>query len=103
MSQIIITNISGLTPNYEVYVCNVYGDDCVLLGLITTNVPPNVSFQLPLFYDTVPVVGLKIIQDDGCEEFHILNCGDFDPDKLFQDGVQFYFMTGDKYEFQWYL
>lgn len=100
MTQVFITNISGLTPTYDIYACNVYGDDCVLLDNLGTTVPPIVSYILPSSFDTAPAIGLKIITSDGCERFHILYCQIFDPFKLFQDGTQFYFMSGDIYEFQ---
>jgi hypothetical protein len=100
MTQLIITNITGLTPNYNIYVCNVYGDDCVLLDNLGTTVPPITSYFLPPSFDTAPAIGVKIITNDGCERFHILYCELFDPNKLFQDGTQFYFMSGDIYEFQ---
>jgi hypothetical protein len=99
VKQVIITNITGLTPTYEIYACNVYGDDCVLLDNLGTTVPPTVSYILPSSFDTAPAIGLKIITN-GCERFHILYCENFDPKKLFQDGTNFYFMTGDQYDFQ---
>lgn len=99
MTQVFITNITGLTPNYEIYACNVYGDDCVLLDNLGSSVPPIVNYILPPSFDTVPAIGLKIVSN-GCERFHILYCESFDQDKLFQDGVNFYFMSGDQYEFQ---
>lgn len=100
MTQVIITNITGLTPTYNIYACNVYGDDCVLLDNLGSTVPPTVSYILPTSFDTAPAIGLKIITSDGCERFHILYCESFDPEKLFQDGTEFYFMSGDIYEFQ---
>lgn len=100
MKQVIITNITGLGPTYEIYACNVFGDDCVLLDNLGSTVPPNVNYILPPFFDSVPSIGLKIITSDGCERFHILHCTDLNPDKLFQDGIQFYFMNGDKYQFE---
>jgi hypothetical protein len=100
MKQVIVTNISGLGPNYLIYACNVYGDDCVLLDNLGTIVPPNVSYILPPSFDTVPAIGLKIITSDGCERFHILYCESFSLEKLFQDSTEFYFMNGDNYQFQ---
>jgi hypothetical protein len=100
MTQVIITNITGLGPNYMIYVCNVFGDDCISLDNLTSTVPPIVSYILPPSFDTAPAIGLKIITSDGCERFHILYCENFDPEKLFQDGTEFYFMSGDIYDFQ---
>lgn len=99
MTQVFITNITGLTPTYTIYACNVYGDNCVLLDNLNITVPPIVSYILPSSFDTAPAIGLKIMTND-CERFHILYCESFDPEKLFQDGTEFYFMSGDIYEFQ---
>lgn len=100
MTQVIITSITGLTPTYEIYACDVYGGNCLLLDILGTTVPPIVTYILPPSFDTVPAIGLKIITNDGCESFHILYCQQFNPNKLFQEGTQFYFMSGDIYEFQ---
>jgi hypothetical protein len=100
MSQIIISNVNGLSPNYDVYTCDVYGGNCVFLATLTNTIPPPITLNLPPSFNTVPAVGLKIITSDGCERFHILYCQNFDPLKRFQTGVQFYFMDGDNYEFQ---
>ena len=41
MRSIIISSITGLTPPYEIYICDVYGERCQYINTITNNVPPN--------------------------------------------------------------
>jgi hypothetical protein len=61
MNVIEITNIQNQSPPFDIYVCNVYGNDCYLVGIITANVPPSVEVFLPPQFATAPAVGIKLI------------------------------------------
>lgn len=74
MTLIEITNITGVTFPYQIYVCDVYGNQCVLLGTINTTVPPTNSFLLPIQFNNAPAVGIKIISSNGCERFETVDC-----------------------------
>jgi hypothetical protein len=74
MTSIEITNISGLSYPYEIYVCDVFGNQCVLIATINTSVPPSNSFILPSQFNNAPAVGVKIITSNDCERFEIVNC-----------------------------
>lgn len=96
MNSIQITSVSTFSPPYSVYVCNVFGNYCILVATINNIVPPSLSIILPPEFETAPVVGVKIITCDGCEHFEIVYC----VSKLFQDYDEFYFMDNLVYEFQ---
>ena len=102
MTQITLNSITGLTYPYTVYVCNVYGLNCVLLAVVNTNVPAPVSILLPSpQFDMAPAVGIKIVTSDGCVRFEIVNCTSQDEgQKQFQDLELFDFMDGTPYYFQ---
>jgi hypothetical protein len=74
MTSIDLTSITGLTYPYTVYVCNVYGEDCILIAVIENTVPPNNEIALPIEFNQAPAVGIKIITTDGCERFLTFDC-----------------------------
>ena len=74
MQNVTISNISGLTQPYDIYACDVYGNQCVLIATIRTSVPPSIIINLPSMFDTAPAVGIKIITSDGCERLETVNC-----------------------------
>lgn len=98
MTQLTINSIIGLIPPFSGYVCNSYGNNCVYIGEITTT---PITLTLPPQFNMVPVVGLKLIDNTGCEKFRALICID-DPlvEKQFQDFGDFFFMDYEIYQFQ---
>ena len=74
MTTIDITNIIGLSYPYDIYVCDVYGNNCILLSTVFTNIPPSNTILLPPQFDTASSVGIKVITLDGCERFKIIEC-----------------------------
>ena len=79
MTSIILNSITGLTYPYDVYVCDVYGNNCGHIVQINTPVPASVEIVLPIPFDMAPAVGIKIITSDGCERFNIINCNSLYP------------------------
>jgi hypothetical protein len=74
MTTIDITNITGLTYPYNIYVCDIYGNNCILISTVFTTIPPSNTILLPPQFNTSPSVGIKIITPDGCEKFKIIDC-----------------------------
>lgn len=74
MTSIILNSISGLTYPYDVYVCDVYGNNCGYVVQIDRNVPSPVEIALPIPFNLAPAVGIKIITSDGCEKFIVFDC-----------------------------
>lgn len=74
MTTIDITNITGLTYPYNIYVCDIYGNNCILISTVFTTIPPSNTILLPPQFNTSPSVGIKIITPDGCEKFKIIEC-----------------------------
>ena len=75
MQTITINSVTGVTPPYNIYVCNVYGNLCVLLATITSPVPPLITISIPPPYETASALGIKIISSvDDCEDLQILYC-----------------------------
>ena len=79
MTTIDITNIIGLSYPYDIYVCDIYGNNCILLSTVFTNIPPSNTILLPPQFDTAPSVGIKVITLDGCEKFKIVDCYSINP------------------------
>lgn len=98
MTSIDLYSISGLVYPYTVYVCDVYGNQCILVSIISSNVPPVNTILLPPQFNNAPAVGIKVVTTDGCERFKIFDCVvDY---KQFQDLELFEFMDGNQYDFQ---
>ena len=72
-SYIQITSVTGTSP-YNVYVCDVFGTNCNLVGTIPGSVPPTVAFYVPTIFDYAPAVMVKVIDSNNCETFHIETC-----------------------------
>ena len=99
MTTLEFSSIFGLNFPYTIYVCDVYGLQCVLVAYINTNVPINNLISLPPQFQGAPAIGVKVITSDGCEKFKILYCSedikefmDLD-DFFFMDGIGYFFMS----------
>jgi len=99
MTAIDITNIIGLTFPYNIYACDVYGNQCILIATINTGVPPPNIIVLPIQFNTAPAVGIKVVTSDGCERFEIVYCSIAVEQKQFQNDDNFDFMDGSPYQF----
>lgn len=100
MTQLQIHQITGDTLPYDIYICDVYGNQCILVATINVAVPPAITITLPIEFNMAPAIGLKIITPD-CEKFVIINCDELPPvGKQFQDGDTFFFMDYSVFEFQ---
>lgn len=98
MAQLIISNLSGYTLPVNLYGCDAYGNQCILISVITTPIPPQITINLPAIFDTYPSLTVKVTNDINCDTSRYLICK---PDKKeFQDGIVFYFMDGEPYDFQ---
>ena len=98
MTQIEIIGISGVTLPYELYACDIYGNQCVFIGSGDTVPPPSVFFTLPSQFDTAPAIGILMIDNNGCERFYVGYCQV--GNKLFQDYYNFQFMDFVIYRFE---
>lgn len=72
-SQIQITGFTGTTPA-NVYVSDAFGNNTSLVGVISSAIPPTVTYSLPSIFDLAPSVMVRIIDANSCEEFRILEC-----------------------------
>ncbi len=80
MNSVTINTIS-LNPDYQIYICDVYGNNCVFNSLIPLNVPPAITLTLPIVYSNSAAVGIKIINNGNCEKFEVINCDTLIPTK----------------------
>lgn len=97
MTSLQFSSIFGLTFPYTIYICDIFGSQCILVAYIDTNVPLNNLFVLPPQFNTAPAIGVKVITSDGCEKFKVLYCSDDIKD--FMDLEDFFFMDGIGYFF----
>ncbi len=97
MTSLKFSQITGLNFPYTIYICDVYGAQCILVAYIDTNVPIMNTFVLPPQFNTAPAIGVKVITSDGCERFKIIYCSE--DIKEFMDLEDFFFMDGIGYFF----
>jgi len=74
MTSIILNSITGLTYPYDVYVCDVYGNNCGYVAQVISSIPPTIEIVLPPPFNMAPAVGIKIITSDKCERFKVIDC-----------------------------
>lgn len=79
MTSITLLNITGLTYPYDIYVCDVYGNNCGYVAQVISSIPPTIEIVLPPPFNMAPAVGIKIITSDGCERFKIVDCNSIFP------------------------
>lgn len=75
MTQVRIESVTGAVP-ILVYVADVYGNNQSLIGTITNTgvIPPAARFFPPSLFNSAPAIMLKLVDDNGCEKFEILDC-----------------------------
>jgi hypothetical protein len=95
MKAVEINDIASISYPYTIYVCDVFANQCVLLSIINSPIPPSYVFTLPLQFQTAPAIGLKIITSDGCERFEILYCNNLECGLLLQNGDFILLQGGD--------
>ena len=99
MNALVFNSISVLNQPYTVYVCDVFGNNCILMAYIATSVPIVNTMVLPPFFNSAPAIGVKVITSNGCEKFKVLYCSaDIKEfmnleDFFFMDGVGYFFMS----------
>ena len=97
MRALIFNTITGLNQPYTIYVCDVFGNQCILMAYIATSVPTINTMFLPPQFNSAPAIGVKVITSDGWEKFKILYCSlDI---KQFMNLDEFFFMDGVGYFF----
>ena len=74
MNQITLFNIQGVNPPLTIYICDVYGNDCVEVAQIISSIPPSLVLQVPSIFDNSAAVGVKIVTEDGCERLETVLC-----------------------------
>ena len=70
MNEVTIQSFSGLSLPADVFVCDLYGNQCKFLGSIGS-LPTTLT--LPTEFNTAPALGLKI-NDGICEKFETIIC-----------------------------
>lgn len=70
MNEITINSVSGFSLPISAYTCDVYGNQCVYAGTITT-IPETITLSSQ--FNTAPALGLKL-NDGTCEIFEIIDC-----------------------------
>lgn len=93
MNQIVINYISGGTFAIDVFIADVYGNNKSQIGIVTSPVPPQVTFDItiPVIFQGANEIMLILRDVNGCEIFKILECSEqlLQICLIFQDGTEF--------------
>lgn len=73
MTRLVFYGLTGNTP-FNVYVSDVYGNNEVLVGVISSPIPPDQNFVPPSLFDTAPTIMVTLEDSSGCRVFKILDC-----------------------------
>jgi len=78
MENIIISQVTGLTPPYEIYICDFLNINCVLVDTVVGTIPPILVYQIPSQFSGTPALNVKIVQlTTGCEKNQNVVCSYF--------------------------
>jgi hypothetical protein len=70
-NQVTILSAVDFTPPFSVSACNVYGNQCQSIGVISS-LPATIT--LPSQFDTASAVGILLIDSTVCERFETFVC-----------------------------
>ena len=99
MTQIQITNIINSSNPCNLYICDVYENNCVFITVINSSVPPTLTILLPSPFNTAPAILIKIEDANTCILKKIIYCGSIFTEKLFQNDTTFEFQDATVYNF----
>jgi len=71
-ARLTIQSITGTSP-YDFYVCDIYENNCSLLGSVSTDSPDQI-FTLPALFNFAPQIMVKMVDANNCEIKKILTC-----------------------------
>jgi hypothetical protein len=98
MNYLVFNGVSGMTIPYNIWGCDYYGNNCILIATINNPVPPQITIALPPQFDDYPAILIKLSNCVNCDYSEFITCGLCS--KQFQDGDCFYFMDDTLYDFQ---
>lgn len=101
MNYLVFNGVSGMTIPYNIWGCDYYGNNCILIATINNPVPPQITIPLPPLFDTYPGLLIKLTNCSNCDYTEYSVCDNiFGTQKQFQDGDLFFFMDNVPYTFQ---
>lgn len=101
MTSLVLSGVTGMDLPYNVWGCDIFGNNCILIATISTPIPPTVILSLPPLFDTYPGLLIKLTNCSNCDYSEYSVCDVFiGTQKQFQDGNLVYFMDGLPYIFQ---
>lgn len=73
-SEIVLSNITGIDAPYNVFGCDIYGNNCILIATVNRDIPPPLTLPLSPIFNTYPGVLLKLSNCSGCVDSEFLDC-----------------------------
>ena len=99
MAQLIFSGVTGMTLPYDIYGCDYYGNNCILIATIYN--PPPVTLTLPPIFDGYRAINVKLSNCINCDYSEFIACGNFIPQiKQFQNYDDFEFQDSVIYVYQ---
>jgi hypothetical protein len=79
MGEIIFSGVTGMTLPYNVWGCDYYGNNCILITTINSPIPPTITITLPPIFDTYIGIRLKVSNCVNCDYSEFIPCFDIIP------------------------
>lgn len=79
MTQIVFTGVTGMTLPYDVYGCDINGNNCILIASISNSIPLQITLTLPPIFDTYPGLTIKLSNCFDCEYVEYVICDNIIP------------------------
>jgi hypothetical protein len=74
MTEIELTGLTGMSTPFDVYCCDAYGNNCILVSTVNTNIPPTIIIPLPPIFHTYPSVVIRLSNCINCDYQELVYC-----------------------------
>jgi hypothetical protein len=74
MTEISFSGVTGMTVPFDVYCCDYYGNNCILIATINNSIPPTITIQLPPIFETYSSVLIRLSNCVNCDYEELIVC-----------------------------
>jgi hypothetical protein len=74
MTNLVFSGVTGIALPYNVWGCDIYGNNCILVATVNNLIPPTITIQLPPMFETYSSVIIKLSNCVNCDYQELVIC-----------------------------